>query len=348
MELRYQFVVYIGIGVDVLLLLLLLIRFRRKKRYRGGKKIANTIYSENNQYFQKRMILFRIMTVAMVAFSMLGILVSSFMIARPYRTKVTNRASYSRDIMLCLDISTSVDNLNAHLVGKLKDTVRNLEGERFGIVIFNTSPVLLTPLTDDYEYVIEQLDLIEECLMMRLNYLDYENGAFWTWNLPDDWYYKYEYISAGTLVGNELRGSSLIGDGLAGCAYDFTDAEEDRSRIIIFSTDNCLEGNPIVTLDVAADICKKKEITVYGVGTKEMYDYDMESMKAAVEKTGGQFYLEEESGTFGQIVSEIEKASASLIDVDYEITKEEKVQTPFVILLCCITAMFACIKLTKR
>ena len=279
---------------------------------------------------------------------MLSILVASFMIARPYKTKITNRASYSRDIMLCLDVSTSVDNLNANLVSKLKDTVKKLEGERFGIVIFNTSPVLLTPLTDDYEYILEQLDLIEECLMMRLNYLDYETGTFWSWNLPDDWYFKFEYIIAGTGVGSELRGSSLIGDGLAGCAFDFTDVEEDRTKIIIFATDNCLEGNPIVTLDTAADICKKKDITVYGIGTKEMTDYDMEAMKAAMEKTGGKFYLEEESGTFGQIIGEIEKSSASLIDVDYEITKVEKVQTPFVILLCCISAMLAFVKLTKR
>ncbi|MFR5029176.1 MAG: hypothetical protein ACLTDF_10800 [Coprococcus sp.] len=38
-----------------------------------------------------------------------------------------------------------------------KKTVDELQGERFGIVIFNTSPVLLTPLTDDYEYVKDHL-----------------------------------------------------------------------------------------------------------------------------------------------------------------------------------------------
>lgn len=33
--------------------------------------------------------------------------------------------------------------------------------------VFNTSPVLLTPLTDDYEYVKDQLDLIAQCLKSR-------------------------------------------------------------------------------------------------------------------------------------------------------------------------------------
>ena len=86
-------------------------------------------------------------------------------------------------------------------------------------MIFNTSPVLLTPLTDDYEYVKDQLDLIAQCLKSRneVNLDDAFSSGY-------DWIYYQAYISSGTLIGNEQRGSSLIGDGLAAAAIDFSDA----------------------------------------------------------------------------------------------------------------------------
>ena len=64
--------------------------------------------------------------------------------------------------------------------------------------------------------------------------------------------------------------------------------------MVIFSTDNDIQGTPVATLDEAADICVSNNVTVYGVGTKEMTPENKESMKNAVEKTGGKFYLEEE------------------------------------------------------
>ena len=57
-----------------------------------------------------------------------------------------------------------------------------------------------------------------------------------------------EYLQAGTLSGAESRGSSIIGDGLASCIPYFGELEEERTRIIIFTTDNDLAGNEIVTI----------------------------------------------------------------------------------------------------
>lgn len=184
--------------------------------------------------------------------------------ARPYKKVVVQKESYNRDIILCLDISTSVDDLNLELVKNLKEMVNHLKGERFEIVIFNSFAVLLSPLTGDYEYIIDVLDQLESCL---------EGHNLGNSKLSDNWLYQSSYLMDGTLVGNEERRSSLIGDGLASTVYNFPNLEEKRSRSIIFSTDNDLEGTPLVTLSQAAEICKENNVTVYGIGTANMaYD----------------------------------------------------------------------------
>lgn len=341
MELKNHFVLYIGILIFVLLFSLFFIKFNKKENYKGGKKVANTLYTRDEPYFKRKMLTYRILSVLLTAACVMGIAVSFIMLARPYKTKAVHKEKYSRDIILCIDVSTSVDYLNKNLVEELKETVNNLKGERFGIVIFNASPVLLSPLTDDYEFIIEQLDLIEQSLDMRIQF---NEGGY----LPDNWFYLDAYISGGTLVGAEERGSSLIGDGLAASVYDFSDLEEERTRIVIFSTDNDIQGTPLVTLEEAADICKENNVTVFGIGTKEMTEANKQSMQDAVLNTGGAFYLEEESGTFAQIVSEIEKKSKSLIKGSTEIREIELVEIPFILLLFSVMAMIVLTKIIKR
>lgn len=341
MELKNHFVIYIGILIFVLLFSLFFIKFNKKENYKGGKKVANTLYAKDEPYFKKKMLTYRILSVLLTAACVMGIAVSFIMLARPYKTKAVNKEKYSRDIILCIDVSTSVDYLNKNLVEELKETVNNLKGERFGIVIFNSSPVLLSPLTDDYEFIIDQLDLIEQSLDMRMGF----DGEGY---LPDNWLYLDSYISGGTLIGAEERGSSLIGDGLAASVYDFSDLEEERTRIVIFSTDNDIQGTPIVTLEEAADICKENNVTVFGIGTKEMTEANKQSMQDAVLHTGGAFFLEEESGTFAQIVNEIEKKSKSLIKGSTEIQEIELVEIPFILLLFSVMAMIVLTKIIKR
>ena len=285
-------------------------------------------------YARKRKILYKTGLTATLICCVLVVVSAFLLMAKPYTSRRMQDEKYCRDIILCIDISTSVDYLNENLLDKLKKTVDELQGERFGIVIFNTSPVLLTPLTDDYEYVKDQLDLIAQCLKSRneVNLDDAFSSGY-------DWIYYQAYISSGTLIGNEQRGSSLIGDGLAAAAIDFSDADKERTKVVIFSTDNDIQGTPVATLDEAADICVSNNVTVYGVGTKEMTPENKESMKNAVEKTGGKFYLEEESGSFGEIVSSIEKLSKNLVKVRMVDVETPELLYPFVLMLVLFAGM---------
>lgn len=334
MAIKYHIVLYAGLAIALFMLVFVFVKYKKTKKYAGGKKIAGLICQEDEAYFRKRKILYKTGLTATLICCVLVVVSAFLLMAKPYTSRRMQDEKYCRDIILCIDISTSVDYLNENLLDKLKKTVDELQGERFGIVIFNTSPVLLTPLTDDYEYVKDQLDLIAQCLKSRneVNLDDAFSSGY-------DWISYQAYISSGTLIGNEQRGSSLIGDGLAAAAIDFSDADKERTKVVIFSTDNDIQGTPVATLDEAADICVSNNVTVYGVGTKEMTPENKESMKNAVEKTGGKFYLEEESGSFGEIVSSIEKLSKNLVKVRMVDVETPELLYPFVLMLVLFAGM---------
>lgn len=312
MELKYPIIAIVGSILATVLLLVFVVRFFVKDKAKKGIKIANTELIFNDSYMKRRMMFYYVLRVLLVASLLGSIVLSCFILARPYYTKKINEQKHNRDIMLCIDISSSVNDLNLKLVKDLQDVVRSLSGERIGIVMFNTSSVLLSPLSDDYEYTIQQLENIRKAISVVGKTQMYTGS---------DWAYWQNFLYGGTLVNNYERGSSLIGDGLLGGLFSFPKDSENRTKVIIFATDNDPNGDGYVTLQEAADYCTKKNVTVYGIGTKLMYSSDKEEMKRAVESTGGKFYLEEDAGSFHSIVDEIESKSASLVEGKI-ITKE--------------------------
>lgn len=306
MELKYEYLLPVGAAVSALIVVLFFLFSIKKRTYKSGIKAANLDLLKDDPYFKRKLYMYYALRGLFLA-AIVGVVMASFvLLARPYHVNKTKEQRYSRDIIICLDVSTSVNDLNVKLTKELQDTVRGLTGERVGIVIFNTSPVLLAPLTDDYDYIIDQLNNIREAIKAT--------DASMHSSLSDRWLYWNSFLFGGTLVGNEERGSSLIGDGLLGAMFNFSRKDKDRTKIVIFATDNDPYGTGFVTLPEAAELCKKNNVVVYGIGTKEMVSWDMEEMRACMEKTGGKFYLEEDSSTFSRIVEDIESQSASLVE----------------------------------
>ena len=335
MELKYPLALYICAGVAALFVIAAFITIRVKRKYKGGKKAFLPEYLRKLSSYKSRIVWYTILKYVLIVLIITSILLAGFLMSRPYKTESKELANYNRDILLCMDISTTCDNLNAVLIDKLEDMVRELNGEKFGIVIFNTSPVLLVPLTNDYNYVIEILEKIKEALEMRI---DYYNGKI----IYSDKLYELDaFISNGTLIDCETRGSSLIGDGLAAASLDFYDIEEnpERTRCIIFSTDNDLYGEPYVTLPEAGDMCSARNIIVYGIGTEDMRDADRKEMKSTVESTGGTFFYGEDRKVVEGIVAEIRSQLATLDETQYEIVETELPETPFKLLLFSLSMM---------
>lgn len=304
MELKYPVVAMAGVILAGLFVALcIFFQFRTNKETKGIK-LANAELIYKDKYYKRTLVTFYILKVLLITAVTVSLSASFVLLAKPYYQKKIKKEQYNRDIMICLDISSSVDDLNLKLVRELQDTVRSLSGERIGIVIFNTSPVLLSPVSDDYEYTITQLENIRTAIK-EVNKSSVHMGS--------DWLKWDNFLYGGTLVGNETRGSSLIADGLMGGLLNFPKDGGDRTKVIIFATDNDKNGEGYLSLQEAADYCTKAGVTVYGIGTKLMYPSDREEMKKAMESTGGKFYIEEDGEAFEDIVKEIEAKSASLV-----------------------------------
>ena len=324
MEIKHPILLVILLITSIIIYIL----FKKKnKKYLNGSKIANTKYIMNNDYYKQILKKYNLFTYIIKIVCILSILCSSILISRLTKVERTNINQYNRDIFLCMDVSKSVDELNLELVQNLKETVKSLKGERFGISIFNTSSVVLVPLTDDYEYVNTTLDKIKESIE-TYNAHDYNDTSS---------YYKSNYIMSGTLEGNTVLGSSLIGDGLASCIYSFSNLEEERSRIIIFSTDNDLNGKPNLTLNEASLISRDKNIKVFGIEPKIMKQENHNEFLQAINNTGGKFYEHSKLNT-KNIVNDIEKTSKSLLKKQYETKKIDIPQIPFIILIISISS----------
>lgn len=327
MELKYQFAIYIAIPI---ILILIIFRFKRKENYKNGTKVANTQLVKSLPYYKEIIRKYKFMIIACEILAFISIGAISVLFASPQEVSEIKDEKYLRDIVLCMDVSTSVNELNLELVENMKEKIKTLDGERVGVTIFNTTPVAVAPLTDDYDYVIDVLNNIEKCIKIFEGSLPYDR--------------KYSnYNFNGTLEDNENRGSSLIGDGLMSSANNLVNAEkgtpEERTMIIIFSTDNDLQGKEAFTLSQAATFCKKNNITVFGICPSFSAQDKKASMKAAVEKTGGSFYNFTTGSTLDDIMKEIEKEGKSLVKVETKVRKTVKPEIPFIVLIISVFSL---------
>jgi Ca-activated chloride channel family protein len=208
--------------------------------------------------------------------------------ARPMSSQTIQPVNTSRDIMLCLDVSGSMTEVDVEVLSVFEELLEDFEGERIGLTIFNSSPVQIFPLTDDYDFIREHLSSIKE----SFDYVD---------QIPEHW--------VGTLNG---EGASLIGDGLAACTMGFDRPDDERSRSVIFATDNEINGASIVTLEEAAGYAKSKGVRVFALNPVQGKDAEVSAeLAAAAETTGGAAYGLRDTTTVSDIVTEVQEQEAT-------------------------------------
>ncbi|MBD8011727.1 VWA domain-containing protein [Microbacterium sp. Re1] len=225
-----------------------------------------------------------------VALGAIAVLLGGVVAARPMAPKTVQPVNASRDIMLCLDVSGSMSDVDVEVLSVFKELLEGFEGERIGLTIFNSSPVQVFPLTDDYAFVKEQLQNVRS----SFDYVD---------ETPEHW--------VGTLNG---PGASLIGDGLAACTMRFDHQDDERSRSVILATDNELAGASILTLDEAAQYAKEQRVRVFALNPVQGKDAQVSAQLAdAAALTGGQSYALRATTTVGDIIAEIQKQEATTL-----------------------------------
>ena len=240
---------------------------------------------------------------ALLAVMLVSALLSAAAIAgRPVRVSQRSDALANRDIVLCLDVSTSMVRID-------------FDGERVGLVAWNSAAQTIVPLTDDYELLREQLQELGDVLDINPKNVTLKQQR------------DYERAFGGTLTTG-VNGSSLAGDGLASCAQAFDNQGLERSRSIILATDNQVidpDKEQIYPLPDAVKLLNERKIRLFSIyGADDEQDYQnlldktpeesREELKTVTEEQGkGRFYDVEDSGTGGQIVKELEKTEVSAL-----------------------------------
>ena len=231
---------------------------------------------------------------ALVAVAVLGLSLLTAA-ARPVTESTSIPERQNRDIMLCLDVSNSMLDTDEAIATMFAKLVGNFKGERIGLTIFDSSSVMVFPLTADYEFVAEELNVAQKALGT-------DAGSF-------------EYF-AGTY---EMPGSSLIGDSLASCAKGFPPSgAQERSRSIVLATDNMLAGKPIFTLAEATTLASTAKMRVYALnpndfGLNSLFGAAAENLKKTATATGGAYHALESESAVASIVSKVQATEAATL-----------------------------------
>jgi len=210
--------------------------------------------------------------------------------ARPMEERIIQPETLSRDIMLCLDVSGSMTDVDGEVVDVFDRLAEGFEGERIGLVIFNSSPVQIFPLTDDYDFIRAQLERMRDSL-------DYVTDG-----TPEHW--------VGTLNG---AGASLVGDGLAACALGFDHPDVERARSIILATDNEVNGAETVTLEEAAAYADSLGVRVFAIDPTTGDADTSVGLQEASSQTGGSYFSLRGATTVESVIAEVQAEDATLL-----------------------------------
>ena len=275
---------------------------RKKPDVSRSLRAANTRRLKEHPLYKRKMLEARIFRLLTIAGMIIALVAAVFLTSRPYKSERVQDTVSRRDIFLCVDSSSSNYSGVKELVQEFREIVAGLDGDRIGISLFNTSSIQYVPMTDDYEFALRRLDALEDYLAAQEEFMtDYAQKYDSVYEIPDSERGRYEELNrimasfdSGVTAGYELKGTSAIGDGLASCLFSFPElADEERTRIIIFVTDNRPEllDAPLVTLMDAAEMCAFDKVKVLGIcPVSDAGGSNVSEMREAAELTNGKFY----------------------------------------------------------
>ena len=249
---------------------------RRKPDISKSLRAANTRRLKEHPLYKRKMLEAKILRILAMAGIILSLVAAAFLTSRPFKSERVKDTVSRRDIFLCIDTSSSNYSGVGELVQSFREIAAGLDGDRIGISLFNTSSIQYVPMTDDYEFALRRLDALEGYLAAQEEFMtNYAQKYDSVYEIPDSERARYEELNrimasfdSGVTAGYELKGTSAIGEGLASCLFSFPELnDEERTRIIIFVTDNRPEllDAPLVTLMDAAKMCEFDKVRVLGI-----------------------------------------------------------------------------------
>ena len=116
MAIKYPLIIILSI---ILFVLIFIIK-PKKDKYKNAKKIANTSIVKNTEYYKKIEGNYKKYKYVIYILLFISTLSCAFLSSRITSNKEVEDKIYNRDIILCMDVSTSVDELNSELAKKYK------------------------------------------------------------------------------------------------------------------------------------------------------------------------------------------------------------------------------------
>ena len=300
--------------------------WNRRSLRRSPVLIANSQYMDRIPSFARAQRAARVVRAAQVGIAVLAVLAASLLSGRIASERIETPEFASRDIVLCLDVSGSMYEYDTEILSTFAEMVDSFEGERVALTIFNSTSRTVFPLTNDY-------DLIERELREGAEAIDFDEFGYrlGTQDYSDEKVRQYvEFVDGTRGIPDE---ASVVPDGLASCAQVFDQAEQDRSRSIIFATDNEVNGEPIFTLEEATERVASREIDLYTFypGPYECGPQCYEELKTTTEEQGGELHESSDPEAIPSIINEIQKTQAEVLGATPTVVRTDHPMVGFVL-----------------
>ena len=304
------------------------------------RRIANSALLLSSPLVRGRVRRRRYLHALLGVLLVIGLVSAALVAGRPVDRSVRSDALASRDIVLCLDVSTSMLSVDVQILDTFTKLLDTFEGERVALVVWNTTAQTMVPLTDDYDLLRSQFEEAASALDFNPTYANPMSS-------------KYITTFGGTLL-NEVRASSLIGDGLASCSLAFdTNKVEDRSRSIVLASDNQAvdpEHQQVYSLAEAADLASQENIRLFSLFGSDpttvdpklsgmTLDQARQDLRTVTEDHGGFFYEVDDPKAVDGIVKELEADQATVLEGDTEVRITDKPQVYAVWLVSVVAAL---------
>lgn len=310
--------------------------WNRRAMRKSPVLVANSSYMDRIPSFLRAQRTARVVRVLQVGIAVLGVIAASVLSGRIATERIETPDFASRDIVLCLDVSGSMYEYDTEILQTFAEMVDGFEGERVALSIFNSTSRTVFPLTNDY-------DLIHRELSAGAEAIDFDEFGYrlGTRDYDDDKVSKYVDFVEGTRgIPDE---ASIVPDGLASCGQLFDRAEEDRSRSIIFATDNEVNGTPIFTLEEAADSVARRDITLYTFfpGAYECGTDCLTELKTATEDHDGVLYQSTDPDAIPSIIQEIQRTQAAAMGATPTVVRTDHPGFAFVLTFLTLVGVIA-------
>lgn len=281
----------------------------RQSRPGTQVKIAHSSYIRQLRSYQSVVRLRRTRIALALLLICLSAGTATLVAGRPADVFSRSERLASRDIVLCLDVSGSMITYDSEILNRFAELVKNFQGERIALVIWNSTSRTVFPLTDDYDMIHQELDADAKLLD-----LDLENLSGSAQELAP----VLDFLEGTTSTRDQS--ASLIGDGLVNCVQQFDQGDKERSRSVIFATDNDLRGDPIFTLPQAAAYAQERGVEIIGLfsatGEAQGAGDLRSSFTTAIEEAGGKVFDTTSPDAAAGIVDKVEQTTAHELDAN--------------------------------